>query len=162
MNYLVNFILVLFKNIPGNWRGAPFMQLVATVGKALNRMNRQWVNTISHTGQVASMEHYLNMSYSLPYTIATRTDDIAAQAIIWISGSVSRRRFLYNKMEMKQPMYLRQKAENAPVYLRNKSEAAQYDYTVFVPASLSFDINQLKAMVDTYNIAGKRYTIQTY
>lgn len=49
------------------------------------------------------------------------------------------------------------------LYLENKSEqAGQLDFIVMVPVALSFDINEMKGIVNFYKLAGKRYSIQTY
>lgn len=48
-------------------------------------------------------------------------------------------------------------------YLINKGEALQpTDFIVWVPVALVFDINELRALVNRYKLAGKRYTVQTY
>lgn len=48
-------------------------------------------------------------------------------------------------------------------YLINKGEALQpVDFIVWVRALLVFDIAEMRALLDTYVLAGKRYTIQTY
>lgn len=49
------------------------------------------------------------------------------------------------------------------VFFKNLIEYQnQYDYIVMVPATVTFDISAMKALVNYYNAAGKRYTIQTY
>lgn len=49
------------------------------------------------------------------------------------------------------------------LYMKNKAQyLLSYDFIVMVPAALVFDINEMKAQVNFYKLAGKRYTIQTY
>lgn len=49
------------------------------------------------------------------------------------------------------------------LYLQNLSEyALQFDFIVKVPAALVFDANEMKAIINYYKLAGKRYTIQPY
>lgn len=48
-------------------------------------------------------------------------------------------------------------------YIKRRSEyATAYDFIVYVPSALVFDINQMKALINYYKIASKRYTILTY
>jgi len=48
-------------------------------------------------------------------------------------------------------------------YLKNESEyIPSYDFIVWVPVAVVFDVNQMKALINTYKLAGKIYSIQTY
>lgn len=48
-------------------------------------------------------------------------------------------------------------------FIKNKSEAqSQYDFIVKVPVAVTFNIDEMKAVVEYYKLAGKRFTIQTY
>lgn len=49
------------------------------------------------------------------------------------------------------------------VVIINKSEVyAQDDFIVWVPVGVVFDINEMKALINYYKLAGKKYSIQTY
>ncbi len=49
------------------------------------------------------------------------------------------------------------------VFFKNLSEyLTLYEFIVMVPVAVVFDINEMKALVNYYKAAGKRYTIQTY
>ncbi|MCG9911835.1 MAG: hypothetical protein MH137_11090 [Flavobacteriales bacterium] len=137
------------------------MELFARVFQTLHN---RFVYDISHTGQVASMEHYLNDQYSIVYNMATRSADIANGDIIWIdSGLQITPVYLYNKAELKQPIYIRNKSESEPpVYLRNKAEGAGYEFIVYVPSALTWNQAQLDSQIKKYKQAGARYIIQVY
>jgi len=48
-------------------------------------------------------------------------------------------------------------------FLKNKIEyQTQYDFIVMVPVPVTFNVNEMKAFINYYKLAGKRYTIQTY
>lgn len=48
-------------------------------------------------------------------------------------------------------------------FYRNLAEyAGIVDFIVMVPVAVTFDINEMKALVNFYKEAGKRYTIQTF
>lgn len=162
MSYIVNFVLILLKNTPPLLRLNPFRAFMEIFGRGLNAINKEYVYTISHTGQVASLEHYLNGKYLVPYSLPTRSSDINNNLIIWIDGPFVNRTFVYNKFELKVPLWLYNKSENSPVYLHNQSEVNAYEFVIRVPATLPYNESQLRAHADKYVIAGKRYIVQTY
>jgi hypothetical protein len=71
---------------------------------------------------------------------------------------------LYNKIEDRSPKYFYNKAELKQLYyLRNKIEYnTNADFIVMVPNTLTFDIYEMKGLINRYKLAGKRYLIQTY
>lgn len=49
------------------------------------------------------------------------------------------------------------------VFFKNLDEySSLYDYIVMVPVAVTFDLNEMKALINKYNAGGMRYTIQTY
>ncbi len=53
--------------------------------------------------------------------------------------------------------------EGEQLYLKNRSESqVQFDFTIWVPAALVYDENELRALVAIYKLAGKRYNIISY
>lgn len=53
---------------------------------------------------------------------------------------------------------------NTPTYIKWISETPEtpFDFIIFVPSSLVFDEDEMRAIVDLYKLAGKRYTINIY
>lgn len=50
-----------------------------------------------------------------------------------------------------------------PQYLLNTAEyQVQFDFIVMVPVAITFDINEMRSIVNYYKLAGKRFNIQTY
>lgn len=48
-------------------------------------------------------------------------------------------------------------------YFKNLTEyASSYDFIVMIPVGVVFDIDKMRALINYYKAAGKRYTIQTY
>lgn len=164
MNYLVNFVLVIFKNIPPILRLNPFWSFIEIFGRGLNLLNEDYVYIISHTGQVTSLEHFLNGKYALPYASLNRDADIADKKIIYIDGPFIEGTFLYNKIELKPAVGIYNKAENKPLFLHNQTESNLYDFVICVPPTIDLTAvkNQLCAYADKYVIAGKRYIVKNY
>jgi len=64
-----------------------------------------------------------------------------------------------NKQPGSEPLWWAQDT-GSPLFLFNSSEAgSQYDFIVYVPASISFDNTKMRKQIDQYRLAGKRYTI---
>jgi hypothetical protein len=71
--------------------------------------------------------------------------------------------YLYQDEEL-QPLYLYQDDEDQPVYLYQDGESLGdilYDFVVFVPASTTFDQNEMRAMIAT-KLCGKHYKIELF
>lgn len=53
--------------------------------------------------------------------------------------------------------------EGEQLYLKNKAEAQVVnDFIIWVPVGLVYDVDELRALVAIYKLAGKRYIIMTY
>ena len=70
--------------------------------------------------------------------------------------------FLYRKLESK-PVYLYRKTEISKpktwLYLKGESTKFQYDFIVRVPFQVTFDENEMKAVIDSYILPDKFYKI---
>lgn len=111
---------------------------------------------LNHSGQVAYLEKVLNDTWGLDYDPA---DHAATQSIIILDGEQLERAYLHQAAE-DLPLYLDDPA--APVYLFRESEyLAEYsDFIVLVPQGIVFDEARMRAVIDFYKLAGKRYKIQ--
>ncbi|MBO9200590.1 MULTISPECIES: hypothetical protein [Niastella] len=70
--------------------------------------------------------------------------------------------FLYKKIENK-PVHLFTKNEVSQpktiLYLKGEASAFQYDFIVQVPATVSFNMNEMMAVIDNYILPDKVYKI---
>ena len=108
---------------------------------------------VSFNGQIIYLEHILNDTF-----------DNINRGIYIDNVADNRHDYFYNKVELKPNVYLYNLSEGGPhLYLKNKAEYSNlYDFIVMVPTAVTFDNNAMKALVNYYKLAGKRYTIQTY
>lgn len=104
-------------------------------------------------GQIIYMEHVLNDQF-----------DPANRGIYIENLADIQYDYLYNAIEQRTPIYLDNVSENKPPdYFVNQSEYdAHTTFIVWVPSTVTFDANKMKAIVNKYRIAGKTYQIQTY
>lgn len=68
--------------------------------------------------------------------------------------------------EEAKPVFMFRKTEEGVLQtlLYTKSETAQftYDFIIHIPVFVSFDVNELTALVNSYKLAGKSYKIQIH
>lgn len=127
--------------------------LVSPVAKAHQLFKRNRANNLYMLGitpQVCYLEKMLNDRFDFG-SRRIRIGDPAGQDV-W---------FAYQEEELK-PEVMYQESEEQPVYTYSDNEAGVIttDFIVYVPASLSFNENEMKALLDMYKMAGKRYKIE--
>lgn len=72
--------------------------------------------------------------------------------------------FIFNESEGNEPIFLFNQSENEQgIYLYNQEEVDSLTaFIVWVPGTLSYNVDQLKALVNKYKTAGKSYIIINY
>lgn len=103
------------------------------------------------TPQVCYMEKALNDRWDVSLKRIRIVDAIEYSAIPF-----------FLKIENK-PVTFHLKSEAQPVVMYSKGETAQFtvDFIVEVPYDVAFDMAEMRAVVDSYKLAGKTYKIQT-
>ena len=106
---------------------------------------------IHMNGQVIYIEHILNHYF----------DPINKGIYITDSAQVEEGVVLYNDAEDNEETYLYNDAENADeTYFFNQEELQNWaDFIVNIPSSVTYNEQQLRALVNRYKIAGKNYII---
>lgn len=108
---------------------------------------------MSFTGQVISLEHLLNDQYD-------NTDRdiyiVDTADIVYV--------YFWNVLENRPNHYLYNKSESKPpLYLKNRDEYISYvHFIIMIPSDVVFNEDSLRALVNRYKIAGKKYSIQIY
>lgn len=171
----VNWPLLILRNLPVErrkqlrleWLRSLFAPLIALYNTfIIFRADKRY--DMSFTGQIIYMERLLNDKFNngLPaYTAGTPTG-------IYISDptGILIPLYLWNKVEQRPVTYLYNVSEGKPpVYLRNQAEiATNYEFVVNVPDAIgnvltnTLLLAQIRAWVDKYRPAGKRYTVVNY
>ncbi len=159
-NSNINFDLQLKRLTPHFLRGTIFTSWMQSALKALKDVNDQQVTLTNDTefllrwkAQIIYLEKYLNTLYD------SVLERIYIQDLVPISST-----YIFRKAEGATPFFIFTKAEAAsPVYLRRFSEIqGDLDYTVWIPAVITFDTNLVTSQVKQYNAAGMRFDIQTF
>ena len=168
----------IFLRLVGWFYRSPRMKaLLKSVSKGLNEVNALFVAfrlaiiyKLKWNAQIIVLERFLNEQYSLAYDHNTRLTDITAGTIIHIED-LANIPFTYIRNASEIPpalnTYFYNKSETPPKPKKYLYSIAQLisvhtHYIVKVPASLTFSLTVLKSQINTYNLAGKVYIVQTY
>lgn len=164
MNVFLNFKEAFSYLIPGRIRGGKFKDWIGALLAPLQSLNVSFSEYVSATrydlafnGQVIYLEHVLNDQF----------DD--ADRRIYIDDPAGQQVFtpyVFNQVEQQPAIILRNKSEAEPTpFLYNQPElVVTNDFVVHVPVSVFSPTveTQMKALINKYRIAGKRYTFQTF
>lgn len=101
---------------------------------------------LAHNGQVCYLRGALNDRF-----------DRTQRRIKIADGNRYQRQYIYTRGEQK-PRYL------GKIYLYDRADYGDtgVDFIVLVPKGLSYNTYEMKALVDFYKLASKRYKIQEY
>jgi hypothetical protein len=143
------------------------------------------------TGQIVYLTHALNDRFD-PLNRAIYIDNVASVFKPFVYNKLEAKppTYVYNKWVAGQSYSLNDKVSfgmfiwrsltnsnqgNTPfigsshwafdknrLCIKNKAESPAVDFIVYVPFSLNFDINEMKALINYYKLAGKRYSIVNY
>lgn len=154
----INIDIIIRQILPPRKRSNSILEFLQAAVKPLKQLHQSFLDRrqqtlfyMAYNSQVIYLERLLNIVFNSGNP-GIYIDD-AVQFDYW---------FLYNTAE-NHPQYIYNTDENQPVWLYNQTEfETNYDFIVFVPLGLQFNENQMKALINRYKLAGKRYTIQTY
>lgn len=123
-----------------------------------------FANLITHSGQAASLEHFLNTQVGINYDMMSRAADITAGLIIYIDEGIQvTSTLIYNTYEAAPDTLIYNNGEGVQGhYLYNGYEFNGSDYVVMVPSILSPMSEKIKAWVEIYRLVDKNYIIQYY
>jgi hypothetical protein len=116
----------------------------------LLRFRTQKVYELGITPQVCYLKKLLNDRY-----------DVADRRIIIEDAIEQDPVYLFKRSESK-PKYFYKRSENNPVtfYTRGESGGLRNDFVVKVPGAIVFPMAEMKSLVQSYKLAGKKFAIQ--
>jgi hypothetical protein len=155
MKYTVDYRDIVVNLIPNRLRKTKFASLLYSLIKGLSDLNATLGNAnyfLKFNTQIIYIEKYLNDLY----------DPINTQ--IYIVNNASSFVVMFNRIEESlQSTVLYNRSESAAkTYFKNRVDVKfGYDYTVFIPNSLSTITDKITASVNLLNPADKIFDIQT-
>lgn len=128
-----------------SWLRALHFPLVKVVDDFNSNRKRNLYN-LAHNGQVCHLRKVLNDRF-----------DVGERRIKIADGNKYKRQYIYTLAEQK-PKYL------GVMYLRQNTDYADtgVDFIVEVPKGLKYNDYEMKALIDFYKLASKRYKIEHY
>ena len=146
INKLTELLLPTFLRKPKMlvWLRALHFPLIKIVDDFNFNRNQNLYN-LAHNGQVCHLCGALNNRF-----------DIAQRRIKIIDGNKYKREYIYTDGE-KKPKFL------GTIYLRDDADYSDtgVDFVVLIPAGLNYNDYEMRALIDFYKLASKRYKIQT-
>lgn len=114
-----------------------------------------WDYNLQFNAQTLSLEARLNQQYNLvmgSIYIITQNSPNNAIYTFWMNENQPSP-FAYWLLEAQTPIYTTWLGEGA---------SSAVDFIVYVPSSLTFDESEMRAIIELYKLAGKRYSIVIY
>jgi hypothetical protein len=159
--YIVNFAKFVTERIPLEFRFDDVIAFVNVIVSPIVAIYNKLLSfrdsilyKLTITPQVCKLEKMLNDRY-----------DNGDRRIYIVDGSEYLPLFLFTKPEL-QPVFIYRKSETSKpkTFLNLKGEVSQFtfDFVVFVPVDVSFDENEMSALLNYYKLATKFFKIQTF
>lgn len=138
--------------LPTFLRKLKIIAYLNSVFTPLNSVYEETLYKMQHNSQVIYLEKMLNEYFDVP---GYDTQNHQATKTVYISDA-----------PQSEVVYIYQTLENQPLYLDTVYLGAAvtiaYKFIVNIPEAYSFVEAKLRAIIDFYKLAGKRYIIQTY
>lgn len=161
--YTINFAVVSERLAPWFWRKPIFLAYIKAALAPLQENNTEFAAIVgalwaklSYTGQHLVLEEYLNDTY----------DDSLRRIFIDENDLVSTSIDIYKQGEndpSPTSIYKQPETNPAPFSMYKQGEGQGGDnFTINIPAAISFNEATLRGNVDFYVIAGKNYNIVTF
>lgn len=164
MNFGLNILQLVKGLIPLKIRGDRFMAWIGALVAPIQTLNVTFASLVDDlrykqkfNGQVIYLEHILNDQFD-PNGRDVYIDDPSEYIL---------ENYIFNVSEDPQTLILYNKSEGQPpLYLYNLDEvAANNDFIVYVPDTITFNSAvevQMRAIINRYRHAGKRYSFEIY
>ena len=147
-----NFKQQLLDLSPSFFRGERFEAFFEAFAKPLQTLADTTLYQMQHDSTVIYLEKVLN-EY-LQIATYNPNSHLATRQVYIIDTAQAPKTYIYQTGE-NQPLYL------GSVYLDREATTAA-DFVIKIPTTVSFDELKLKAIVNFYKLAGKKYIIETY
>lgn len=152
MWYSVNWLKLVISLLPLKLRKLNLAYIIQTSILPISKMHFEWKEKreddwykLNHNGQVCKLRKALNDSL-----------DIAERRIYITDGNSFQRKYIYTRAENK-PVFLGRMF----IYQNDEYANTGADFIVYVPSEIiNTKIHELKALIEFYKLASKRYKIQ--
>ena len=152
MWYSVDWNRLVVLLLPTSLRKAKLVAFVQALIAPIIQVHYSWLlkrnedlYKMQHTGQVCSLRKVLNDQL-----------DVSLRRIYINDGNAFPRKYIYTRAENK-PVFI----GKTFIYQNDEYTNTGVDFTVFVPSEIiNTEVFKLKALIEFYKLAGKRYKLQ--
>lgn len=148
----VNYFKIMMEVSPSFFYGEAFQTLNLAIAKPIQTLADKILYQMQHDSRVIYLEKVLNEYFE----IATYNPN---------SHEATRKIYIVDVAAVPET-YIFQPEENKPVYLGSvyldRETASNFQFIVKIPNEITYDEARLRALIDYYKLAGKRYIIETY
>lgn len=153
MNWLsIDFKQTMMQLSHSSFRAERFEAFVTAFSLPLQTLANKTLYEMQHDSRVIYLEKMLNEWFEVP--TYNPNSHIATRQIYIVDVPQVAKTYIYQPEE-NQPVYL------GMVYLDRENET-NADFIVKIPVTIEFDEPRLRALIDFYKLAGKKYIIETY
>jgi hypothetical protein len=164
MSWYVNLYAFALDLVPPDLRQSRLLAFLNALLAPLQEVNQRFIDLVgvlfyktSFNGQVIYLEHLINDAYDNEQRRCYIDDP---------SGILQQPLYVYHKYEGQIDPVIYTKAENGtqPIIYGETEDDLLPDFIVYMPADAYTSLNEpnLRAIINQYRIAGKRYTIETF
>lgn len=154
---------LVIKRTPPDLRLPKYVAWMQNMLCPMQMVNDDFVSTVDRLKEELSIN---GQTMVLEWALNNKWPDAAGGIQIDNTPDHKPRYYVWAKSENQGFLaFVRSKDEGypAPAYLYGKDEySVENDFTVRVPATLDFDEDEMKAFINKYKLADKRYKIEIY
>lgn len=161
--YIIDYVKLVRDRVPVDLREFPelmaYLNIIAgpvvSVYNSLNLFRNLILYKLTITPQVCYLEKMLNNQY-----------DNTLRRIYIEDGAQYEGQFVFQESE-DQPLFIYTEAEvdKPDVFIYTEGESSgvgSFDFVVYVPTAVSFDVNEMSSLIRTFKLASKIFSIQTF
>lgn len=172
--YAVDFLVQIVRLLPNRWRKPAMIAWLYRCIAPVQALHGQFVGyrnstlrRMRATAQTCSLEWLLNYLFNPGFVPGITNNSLDyTNGGIWIENNPLQLPVMYvfSDYDQQPPLFIYSDSDPetpASIYAWvNYWE--QYHFVVHVPVAIAFAESYMRAIINQYNAAGKRYTIQTY
>ncbi|WP_264520399.1 hypothetical protein [Flavobacterium sp. N1994] len=156
----VDFSVLIRELLPTFKRKPKFLALFDTFISALIRIYNETFYTLQHDGRKIYLEKVLNDYYNIEGYNPSQHDE--TKKIYITNVAQIQEVFIYQPLE-NNPVFLGDSSNTIQVFINQEDETLnEYSFTIFIPDTVVFDEQDLRAEFGKYEYIGRLYNIETY
>jgi hypothetical protein len=158
----IDFKKLVFNLLPSFLRKSKILVFFSLFVKELQLIADETLYKMQHDGRKIYLEKMLNEAYSVE---GYDHQDHETSKLIYIEDlPITEKLFIFQDSESENTFLEDDGDDNADdVFLDGDTEGiVSNSWVIFMPDTISFDEYTLRALVDSYRYAGKKYIIQNY